>query len=292
VTPSGNVLIIDAVRAPKIIAILKALGFMSGERIDNLIITHPHDDHYSGVPKLLATYPIGKALLAPFEHYAGTPGYHSIVNELEARETPPTFLAGRMTLNLDGGFPSTAGPVAVVLGPANEVIAPLAAEMKLTPNHLSLMTKLSLGRFTMICAADAQMENWSCFDREKLMPNRCDVLKAAHHGSRHGTQCERLERLSPTYTLVSSDPNGRHALPDLIGAATFLIFSASGHMTALTRDTGTVRIDVQTDGHYSVYKYSEGAQDVLDLNKSHPLLPNATPTDWDALVRQRLDECD
>lgn len=102
----------------------------------------------------------------------------------------------------------------------------------------------------MVFAADAQVENWSHFDREGVLSHSCDILKAAHHGSCRGTQLERLECLDPGFVIVSSDPESSHHLPDVIGAATFKKYEKSAKKpVALTSYTGTIKITVEKNGN-------------------------------------------
>jgi competence protein ComEC len=288
VTPKGNVLLIDAVNPAKIVALLETLGLHARETIGWAMITHPHNDHYSGMPAILNKYRIGQFFLAPFKHCDGTPGYHALINQIEVADIPRVFVGGHLTIQLDGGFPTNAGPTAEFSGPTNDVLDELGAD--LTPNHLSIITKLTLGRFVMVSAADAQMENWGAFDQAAMMPPRCDLLKAAHHGSRHGTQCERLERLNPTYSIVSSDPTARHSLPDLVGAATFCVHSSLGHFASLTRDSGTIEVRVDPSGTATTLHYSESATEPVHAGHAKPLNPGDKLTDWPALVLSRLNE--
>ena len=82
-------------------------------------------------------------------------------------------------------------------------------------------------QISMIIAGDAQMENWASFDREGLLKDECQVLRAAHHGSQNGTQWERIFRLSPNLVVVSSDPEGKDHLPDLSSTAVFTKFDST-----------------------------------------------------------------
>jgi beta-lactamase superfamily II metal-dependent hydrolase len=79
------------------------------------------------------------------------------------------------------------------------------------------------------------MENWSFFDEELLLESRYQVLRSYHHGSKNGTQWERLERLDPSTVIVSSNPESTHELPDLYGSAVFTEYdSEDGKFAALT----------------------------------------------------------
>jgi beta-lactamase superfamily II metal-dependent hydrolase len=137
----------------------------------------------------------------------------------------------------------------------------------------------------MVFAADAQMENWAHYDREGLLEKPCHVLKAAHHGSKNGTQWERLDRLEPKLVIVSSDPAATHELPDLIGSATFLEYDQDEeHTVALTSETGTIKISVDAAGFYEVVSFGEGPDDPLSGLAPGP----PPPTDWASILQLRM----
>jgi len=289
VAPSGNVAIIDAVAPAKLGRLLEDLGLTGGARIEHLILTHPHRDHYSGAAKILTAYDVRSVVLSSFEPYTGTPAYQAVIEYIGKRRIPCLFVASHNTFYLEG--PLTAGEDCIKLdlvGPSQGVLNELGRVNHLNPNHLSLITRLDFGQFTIVLAADAQMENWQHFDQEGMMGRRSTVLKAAHHGSRHGNQSERLERLRPRHVIVSSDPDGRHELPDLVGAATLYDFCRNDVVVSLTRDTGTVQVAASSNGDFEVSCHGEGPSDPVPLGEAKVLDKGTNPTDWAELVRLRL----
>lgn len=292
VTPKGNVILIDAVKPGKLTNLLSQLGFQEGEEISHLIITHPHYDHYSGVERLLNTYGIEAVTLSSVWRYAeDKPGYNNIINEIDSKDIPLTFLSGYVQHYPDDSPLREANtPRIELLGPSNYLIEELEEAEKLETNHRSIIARLHWGGFMMIIAGDAQMENWAHFDREQLLNGSCSVLRTAHHGSANGTQFERLDRLEPEYVYVSSDPNGRDKLPDLIGCATFLRYSKKGKqpVIALTNDTGSIKTEVAPSGRYKVYFFSEGAYQNVPIGSEQELTTATNPTDWAALTQGRM----
>lgn len=283
ISPKGKVIIIDAVSPRKLTRLLSALGLKSSEEIDHLIITHPHNDHYSGVSGLLNNYEVRSVTLSPFEHFAGRPGYWKIIDRIELQGISPRFLSGYEQLFPDG----SQGPMSTeqafcleLLGPSNQMLTTLARADKLNPNHLSIITRLRWNKFKMVSAADAQMENWQHFDTEQMLRTPCSLLKAAHHGSANGTQFQRLEMLGPKYIYVSSDPNGKHKLPDSIGCETFLKYSGKNNVVALSMPVGSVKTIVEPSGKYRVYYFSEKKNEDVPLDKQNILSMETNLTNW------------
>lgn len=287
-TPNHNIIVIDAVNPRKLKDLIGALHPVNPQ-ITHLILTHPHFDHYSGASSLLHTFPVRRVTLAPFWYLPGTPGYHQIINRIHEAAIPLNFLSGYDRYYPDGGtYPAYENqPYVELLGPPNNILEELDENKLLTPNHLCIMTRVTYGAFNMVLAADAQMENWVYFDREGMLDQRCLVLKAAHHGSRNGTQWERLSRLSPGLVIVSSDPEKGHHLPDVIGSVIFLEYDRdAGKRVVLTRDTGTIKITVEKPetGRYQVVAYGESADEPVPVGTEMPL----AASNWSDITRGRL----
>jgi competence protein ComEC len=289
-TPGGRCIVIDAVKPDKLVDLIDHAWGGTRPEISLLVLTHPHNDHYTGANRLLNEFTVRKVILAPFWNEPGTTGYHTIINRIHEDQIPVQFLAGYERVYPDadsGSYPDYSGQVKLeLLGPPNHVLEDLAESRDLTPNHLSVMARLSYGSFNMVFAADAQMENWAHFDREGMLEDGCSVLKAAHHGSKRGTQWERLERLAPEFVIVSSDPDAQHHLPDLIGAVTFLEFDeSSSRRVALTHESGTVRITVQASGSYDEHAYGEASTTLISQSGNPQPLADM---DWLTFAQSRM----
>lgn len=287
-TPGGKVIIIDAVKPWKIDDILNLIQVNGG--ISHLLITHPHYDHYSAASYLVDNYMVEKVTLAPFWfNGTGTPSYHNMINRINDKKIPTRFISGYERLFPDGGdFPDYEDCLYLeLLGPTNSALKDLDEANIINPNHLSIITKLVYKKFAMVSAGDAQMENWAHFDQEGLIDEKCDVLKVAHHGSKRGTQWERIERLAPKKVIVSSNPDSGHELPDAIGSIIFHQYDQKqGCEVFLTRDTGTLKIEVTNPatGRFDIQGYNEGIDDsLIGLNLSVP-----QDTDWATLARNRI----
>jgi len=113
VSPSGEVLVNDAVFPSKMIALLKDLGLTSGDAIAGMILSHPHVDHYSGAGRLIEEFDVRQIVLTDYEHYSGTPGYHAVINSIEKKRIPCVFASGHMGLSLFGSRDGDADRVKI-----------------------------------------------------------------------------------------------------------------------------------------------------------------------------------
>lgn len=303
-SPEGSVVVIDATRPDKLIGLLDDLGLPNADdTVDHLIVSHPHSDHFSGANRLADEKTIAEATLAPFWHEfgLGPATYRQLVGRLEGQGTNTTFLSGYSRWYPDGALTAGAAgqnpevdpdaPFLEMLGPTNGLVRQLEEANVFNTNHLSIMTRLAWRGFRMVSAADCQMENWSAFDTERLMEGSCQVMRAAHHGSQNGTQWERIDRLDPSELIVSSDPDGRHHLPDLTGAAIFAEFNSDdSRMAMLTRSTGTIHLTVTSGGQRSYEMFGEDPDDGIDLSAGNVLDGTTNPTGWPALLGIRVNE--
>lgn len=310
ISPKGKVIIIDAVFPDKLVNLLSQLGLApkdedaaNKEEIEELIITHPHKDHFSASNRLLAAYKVAAVNLAPYWCHgcSGPPQYLKMLNRIEQFDIPLHFVSGYSRICPDGALNVSDPehpifdkdlPYLELIGPSNSILENLEQANELNPNHLSIMTRLTWKQFRMVFAADAQMENWAHFDREGMLSQSCDILKAAHHGSCRGTQLERLERLGPGCVIVSSDPTYSHHLPDVIGAATFIKYEKSEkNLVALTSHTGTIRITIDGNGNREIVHYSDHYLDDVDIlsGMETVLDKNTNPTDWKTVLEDGVD---
>lgn len=309
ITPLGNVIVIDAKNPGKIVHLLGKLGLQKDEDIDELIITHPHRDHFSGASRLLVDYRVLSVKLSPFWNNfgMGPPQYQTIVNRIVEKSIPVNFVSGYSRMYPDGAPVSAMEKGAWVdadalylelLGPPNNLLELLAESDELDGNHLSIMTRLTWKKFRMVFTGDAQMENWVYYDQEGMLEQKCHILKAAHHGSCNGTQWERIARLKPMHTIVSADPVKSHNLPDLIGTSIFTKYSleksywqkSTNNVVGLTSATGTVRITVTDASNRTVEFFGDGADDNVDLNNARLLTWESNPTDWSTILSNKAGE--
>jgi competence protein ComEC len=77
--------------------------------------------------------------------------------------------------------------------------------------------RLSLGRRSLLLTGDLEKEvEFRLVDEGKIQPT--DVLKAGHHGSRTSTTEDLLERLRPSFAIISAGPDNlyKHPHPDVV----------------------------------------------------------------------------
>jgi len=91
VSPQGKVIVIDAMRPAKLLRLLTDIG--TDGTIEHLLITHPHDDHFSGGNSLVQNFAVKEATVAPFWHAfgSGSPFYRALIGRLDRQDTNFSF---------------------------------------------------------------------------------------------------------------------------------------------------------------------------------------------------------
>ena len=157
-------------------------------RLDVLAITHSDADHFAGVPALLENFAMGEIWLS---RTAFGDEHRDWIDTVTAR--------GIAVKSLQQGDRLPLGDVVFdVLGPASE-----AALDGVRENNRSLVLSASFGQHRFLLTGDIEARA-----EERLVHGpqlrESDVLKVAHHGSATSTQDEFLDRVAPTFAVVSA----------------------------------------------------------------------------------------
>ncbi|MBL8983929.1 MAG: MBL fold metallo-hydrolase, partial [Gemmatimonadetes bacterium] len=228
-TPRGRWVLVDAGPAweggdagQRIIApYLRRFG---GDVVHQLI-THPHLDHFGGVPGLLSP-------LAVDSIWEGPAPAGSAYAEWRARERRP------------GGV-LAAGDSLVIDGVVLRVLAPARAwgAAQSNPNEGSLVVRVDHGRQRWLLTGDAELgeETWLLGHAPRELA--ASVLKVGHHGSHSSTSPAFLDAVSPRVALVSvgRDNDYGHPSPGVLQR-----LDAHGAHVLRTDDEGTIVLS--TDG--------------------------------------------
>lgn len=177
--------------------VVPALRTLGVRRIDWLVLTHGHPDHCGGMPFLIMNMPVGEFWFA-----GSAPAIsQELKTSLVSRSIPQR--------NLIAGTSVRIGSNVIV-----EILAPSApsSEEHMDLNDESLIIRLVYGGVKLLLTADAGMAA-----EEKLLrrnaPLQATLLKVGHHGSRHATSDDFLERVMPKVALISAGRDNRFGLP-------------------------------------------------------------------------------
>ncbi|MBX3466096.1 MAG: MBL fold metallo-hydrolase [Planctomycetes bacterium] len=171
--PSGATLLVDAGVGWQVGSILRYLEARGIGRLDGLLLTHPHMDHYGGMRALVEAVPVGAFYCNGVS--AGTSAYAALEAALAGRGVPTRAL--RRGDRLD----DLTGPGATI-----EVLYPDEPALSLRDdlNCGSVVLRVTHGRQRLLLMGDAEAE-----EEERLLALdgaaglKADVLKLGHHAS-------------------------------------------------------------------------------------------------------------
>lgn len=181
--------------------ILRYLKNIGVNKLDYLIVTHPHNDHIGGLPRIINNIPIENVIINNKNPYK-TRRYYKKHNQL-------LKMINKRGINL---IQPIAGKSIKIGDFSLEILAPNGDEYERI-NDYSVVTKLVYKNTSFLFAADA--EEYS--EMEMLKHNRdikADVLKVGHHGSCTSSSEEFLRAVSPKYAVISVGYNSFYGQPD------------------------------------------------------------------------------
>ncbi len=220
VTPQGESLLIDAGHpghhdGDRIVrAVVERAGL---RKIDHLVVTHYHTDHFGGAATLAKMLPIG----AVYDN-GDWPGLREPPDEAYK-----TFACDRRvqlsagdTLPLRRGEPNGPSVTVRCLAARQQLVEPPAGDRVDGPqcgphddkpidnsdNANSIVLKLTFGRFDFFVAGDL---TWN-IERRLVCPNDlvgpADVYQATHHGLDASNHPAVVRTLMPTVAVMSNGP--------------------------------------------------------------------------------------
>ncbi|MEX1113301.1 MAG: ComEC/Rec2 family competence protein [Patescibacteria group bacterium] len=164
-------------------------------RIELVVLTHPHLDHYGGLVSVLERYEVPVLLV---RQDSQEPAYQRLLKEARKNGTAVVPAAGQRL---------------VIRGGSLHVLDPLSAEQPhlSNANDASVVVKLELHGTTFLFPGDAEEGQ----ERRLLRAGGlgADFLKVGHHGSRTSSTAEFLESVRPSVCVVSVGAGNRHGHP-------------------------------------------------------------------------------
>lgn len=191
--------------------------------IDIWIVTHPDEDHVSGLKELLQRgYPIHRLFLAKAQKNQET------CQELAA-------LANKNGTDIQY---VKAGDQLELTDMNLTCLYPQKEESETDINGLSQVWELHSHGFNMLFTGDLGEAQEDLLDKRGLL-HKVNVLKVGHHGSRYSSSETFLANIQPDTALISSSARNRYHHPS---AETLKRLENQGCMIYCTKDVGQIAI--------------------------------------------------
>jgi len=199
-TPEKYQILIDGGPDNSILAKLgKDLPFYD-RSLDLIILTHPHDDHVTGLIDVLKRYDVKQILYTGVSHTA--PNYIEWLKIIEDKEIPFKIAQSGQIIKL-----GETGKL-YILYPFED----LTGEKVKNLNNTSILCRLIYDSTSFLFTGDAEKEE----EQDLIDHNiylKSDVLKVGHHGSNTSSTENFLRAVSPKIAAISVGKDNKFGHP-------------------------------------------------------------------------------
>lgn len=165
-----------------------------------VVLTHPQEDHITGLVDILARYEVGQTLDSGRE--CDTPTCEAWKQLIEEKEIPYQRAEAGMTMELGQAVRLH------VLHPPATLLADTSSDI----NNNSVVLRLQCGRFSVLLMGDIEHEG-----EEALLasgqPVDSLILKVPHHGGDNALTLPFLQALNPESAVISVGSDNRFGHP-------------------------------------------------------------------------------
>ncbi len=161
------------------------------EKVDTVVITHPHEDHYGGVGAIFACADVERVFCPNTD--SDVRAFQNLLQTVEDEGL-------EVTKPMVGEQFSIGSAKVQVLGPIKSQYDDV--------NDTSLVLRLTFGDTSFLFTGDAEQIS----ENDILAAGfdvSADVLKVGHHGSYSSTSYQWLKAVAPEYAVISSSRKDR-----------------------------------------------------------------------------------
>jgi len=187
--PGGQNILIDGGPNARVVERLSDVMPPWDKQIDLMVLTHPHDDHVTGLNEALKRFEVKKILYTGVTHTS--PNYLAWLEIVKDKKISIMIIDQPQSIDLgEGAELEILYPLESFLGKAVENL-----------NNASIVVKLIYGQTSFLFTGDAEEP-----EEKELLEAKgglaADVLKVGHHGSYTATSVDFLKAVSPRYAII------------------------------------------------------------------------------------------
>ncbi|MDR0517115.1 MAG: DNA internalization-related competence protein ComEC/Rec2 [Fibromonadaceae bacterium] len=206
-SPAGRFYLIDtgpplkkrSMARDKIIPYLRSQGI---SKIDAMIISHPHDDHYGNAADILKEFPVKEFWTTACAQKSENSTWQNVLNAAKSNGVEIKNLHKGLNLKEEMFISKSEWNITVLY--------PDSLFCDKNQNDNSIVLKIhGLGK-TLLLTGDLEKQG----ERELLpLDIKSDILKLGHHGSKTSSTRAFLEQVAPEGTIISAGLKNRYKHP-------------------------------------------------------------------------------
>ena len=228
----GKNMLIDCGESDEYEKVSEYLHALSVDKLDFLVMTHPHADHMGAMPEVINEFSPDQIIIpkVPADRLPTTRVYEK-------------FLDAALESSADVSYAEAGQRVVLSDDASVAVIAPLSAEYK-DLNNYSVVLRLVHGEDRFLFTGDAEKES----EREMSAggkPLSAQVLKAGHHGSSSSCTPQFLKAVGGSYAVISCGDGNSYGHP---APQTLANLTDCGYEILRTDLLGDIVFDSNGDG--------------------------------------------
>lgn len=220
VMPDGRTMLIDAGNASDYSKIKAVMDKVHVNKIDFLILSHPHSDHMGSMARIIESYEIGKLYMP--DAASDTAEFYELIEAAENKGIFPEIVSYPYTL-CDGDYTVS------VLSPRDKDYA--------NENLFSIVVRVEYGDTAFMVMGDAEAENEADMLADTNAELFADVIRIGHHGGEGSTTKEFINAVAPKYAVISVGKDNSYGHP---ASAVTAILAEAGAEILRTDVNGTV----------------------------------------------------
>ena len=205
------------------------------DRIDLLVVTHPHADHVGQFDDVMAAFDVDEVWWSGATATSRT--FERAVAALDASDA--RYEEPR------AGATATVGPLGI------EILHPGAGDSLRDLNDASIAMRITYGGFRLVMTGDAERVSEARMLGRHPDRLAADVLRLGHHGSSTSTTPDFLTTVAPSVTIYSAGADNRYGHPheEVVARVTgrgIPLYGTDRHGTITVVTDGTT-FDVRTE---------------------------------------------